>query len=68
MNTRGSPIDQEMIEKNSLEKVLKWAVNEGRIHLLNQLVEPGMGFLWHPQQNLIVTKIPPTTARNFYFL
>ena len=56
-------LDEGMLTKDSLFKILHWATSEGRIHLLHELTEPGMRFLWSRQQSQIVTKINTSTAR-----
>lgn len=63
-NIPHSSIDKEMLQDASLLKVLHWASSEGRIHLLRQLTDPHMGFLWSSQRNPIISKIDPSTARN----
>lgn len=60
-----SSIDQDMLQDASLLKVLSWASSEGRIHLLHELTDPNMGFLWSSQRNPIITKIDPSKARMF---
>ena len=52
-----------MLDQTTLLKFLQWAATEGRIHKLDQMVEPSMKFLWCRQQNPITTKIDPNTAR-----
>lgn len=57
-----------MLENENIYKILHWASFESRIHLLNQLVNPELAFLWIRQQERISTKIEINVARkNSYF-
>lgn len=54
--------DLEMLREDNLLKVLHWASQEGRIHLMDQFIETSMGFLWTSQQSKICTSLPRHTA------
>jgi len=65
---RKSTLDEEMLKKESLIKVLEWATLEGRIHLLEHLVEPDMRFLWSRPQEQLVTRIQSNQASRSIFI
>jgi len=58
-----------MLKKESLVKILQWATAEGRVYLLENLVQPDMKFLWTQPQNDLSIRIPsgqasmPTTIK-----
>lgn len=51
-----------MLREDNLFKVLYWASKEGRIYLVNQLINTDMGFLWSSQHGKISTNLRRDTA------
>ena len=49
-----------MLDYENLLKVLEWSSDEGRIHLISQLVEAKMQFLWTQPRGGVQSKIDPT--------
>ena len=60
----GESRDEEILEEPNLLSVLRWAVGEGRIHRLDELVLADMAFLWSRPQVSFVTKIDHRVASN----
>jgi len=53
-----------MLKKESLVKILQWATAEGRVYLLENLVQPDMKFLWTQPQNDLSIRIPSGQAKS----
>ena len=52
-----------MLEQSNLMRILVWAADEGRIHKLEQLVEPSMEFLWSQPRDRIASAMEPDRIR-----
>ena len=52
-----------MLEQSNLMRILIWAADEGRIHKLEQLVEPSMEFLWSQPRDRIASAMEPDRIR-----
>lgn len=39
-------MDEAMLDEANLTRILRWAVDQGRVHRVQQLVEPDLHFLW----------------------
>lgn len=59
-----SILDEDMLKKESLVKILQWATAEGRVYLLENLVQPDMKFLWTQPQNDLSIRIPSGQAKS----
>ena len=55
--------DDEMLDKEKLQNILQWATSEGRVHLLDQLVNQDMKFLWSRPQSKLSTRLKSDQAR-----
>jgi len=58
-----SVLDEEMLKRETLIKVLQWATAEGRVYLLEDLVQPEMRFLWSQPQDDLPIRIQSSQAR-----
>ena len=56
-------MDSQMLEQSNLMRILVWAADEGRIHKLEQLVEPSMEFLWSQPRDRIASAMEPDRIR-----
>ena len=56
-HVRDADVDETMLEDGQLAKVLSWAIHEGRVHRLNQLVDPDLHFLWSQPQQVVLTTV-----------
>jgi glutamyl-tRNA synthetase len=56
-------VDPQMLEQSNLMRILIWAADEGRIHKLEQLVEPSMEFLWTQPRDRIASAMEPDRIR-----
>ena len=56
-------MDPQMLEQSNLMRILVWAADEGRIHKLEQLVEPSMEFLWSQPRDRIASAMEPDRIR-----
>lgn len=51
-----------MLKRESMIKILQWATAEGRIFLLEHLVQSDMKFLWSQPQNDLPIQIQSSQA------
>ena len=51
-----------MLKRETLIKVLQWATAEGRVYLLEDLVQPEMRFLWSQPQDDLPIRIQSSQA------